>query len=202
MDLGADLSLPPFLVRPSLYNDDRAIIIVFMAMQLAVALSFLDQSIVATALPVSSPLCRRRADSSRGRGSLSLRPRGYAAGPSLTLYTGRISRPPSIVDARAHGSPRLTFSPRLPFNPSGTSKPQPKVGDMADLSPYDRGRVSDVFGRKYTLLACVTVFWIGSLACAVAQSMVQLIVFRGLVSDLHISKFLRSSHAILPQQHG
>ncbi|GAA6005289.1 hypothetical protein JCM11491_002647 [Sporobolomyces phaffii] len=41
-------------------------------------------------------------------------------------------------------------------------------------------RLSDVFGRKVTLVACVTSFAIGSLACAVAQSMTQLIVFRGL----------------------
>jgi MFS family permease len=42
------------------------------------------------------------------------------------------------------------------------------------------GRLSDVFGRKVTLLACVVVFIIGSLACAVAQTMIQLIVFRGM----------------------
>ncbi|GAA6063864.1 hypothetical protein JCM10212_003555 [Sporobolomyces blumeae] len=42
------------------------------------------------------------------------------------------------------------------------------------------GRLSDIFGRKVTLIACVTGFAIGSLACAVAQSMLQLIVFRGL----------------------
>ncbi|BGP38777.1 hypothetical protein JCM10450v2_002731 [Rhodotorula kratochvilovae] len=42
------------------------------------------------------------------------------------------------------------------------------------------GRLSDVFGRKITLLACVTIFLIGSLACALAKTMLQLIVFRGL----------------------
>lgn len=36
------------------------------------------------------------------------------------------------------------------------------------------------FGRKMTLIGCITGFLIGSLACAVAQSMTQLIVFRGL----------------------
>jgi MFS family permease len=41
-------------------------------------------------------------------------------------------------------------------------------------------RLSDVFGRKVTLIACVTFFAIGSLACALANSMLQLIVFRGL----------------------
>ena len=41
-------------------------------------------------------------------------------------------------------------------------------------------RLSDVFGRKVTLIACVTCFAIGSLACAVAQSMTQLIIFRGM----------------------
>ncbi|GAA5914845.1 hypothetical protein JCM6882_007818 [Rhodosporidiobolus microsporus] len=42
------------------------------------------------------------------------------------------------------------------------------------------GRLSDVFGRKVTLIACVVFFAIGSLACALAQSMLQLIIFRGL----------------------
>jgi hypothetical protein len=31
------------------------------------------------------------------------------------------------------------------------------------------GRLSDIFGRKVVLLASLTVFWIGSLACALAQ---------------------------------
>lgn len=42
------------------------------------------------------------------------------------------------------------------------------------------GRLSDTFGRKVILIACIVVFTIGSLACAVAQSMLQLIVFRAL----------------------
>lgn len=42
------------------------------------------------------------------------------------------------------------------------------------------GRLSDIFGRKYTLIVCITIFLIGSIACAVAQSMTQLIVFRAL----------------------
>ncbi|GAA5878423.1 hypothetical protein JCM8547_003596 [Rhodosporidiobolus lusitaniae] len=42
------------------------------------------------------------------------------------------------------------------------------------------GRLSDVFGRKITLIACVAFFLLGSLACAVAQSMTQLIILRGL----------------------
>lgn len=42
------------------------------------------------------------------------------------------------------------------------------------------GRLSDIFGRKYTLLACMSIFIIGSLGCAVAQTMLQLIVLRGL----------------------
>jgi MFS family permease len=31
------------------------------------------------------------------------------------------------------------------------------------------GRLSDIFGRKVVLLASLLVFWIGSLACALAQ---------------------------------
>ena len=42
------------------------------------------------------------------------------------------------------------------------------------------GRLSDVFGRKITLLACVAIFLVGSLACALAQTMLQLIIFRGM----------------------
>jgi MFS family permease len=42
------------------------------------------------------------------------------------------------------------------------------------------GRLSDVFGRKITLIICVVIFTIGSLACALAQTMLQLIIFRGM----------------------
>ncbi|WWC66326.1 uncharacterized protein I206_100227 [Kwoniella pini CBS 10737] len=42
------------------------------------------------------------------------------------------------------------------------------------------GRVSDIFGRKFTLLACLFIFLMGSLACALAQSMIQLIIFRAI----------------------
>ncbi|WVQ97393.1 hypothetical protein IAU59_004505 [Kwoniella sp. CBS 9459] len=42
------------------------------------------------------------------------------------------------------------------------------------------GRVSDIFGRKVTLLACLFIFLIGSLACALSQTMIQLIVFRAI----------------------
>ncbi|WVW82409.1 hypothetical protein I302_104416 [Kwoniella bestiolae CBS 10118] len=42
------------------------------------------------------------------------------------------------------------------------------------------GRVSDIFGRKFTLLGCLLIFLLGSLACALAQSMIQLIIFRAI----------------------
>ncbi|KAK8865997.1 hypothetical protein IAR55_001148 [Kwoniella newhampshirensis] len=42
------------------------------------------------------------------------------------------------------------------------------------------GRVSDIFGRKFTLLACLFIFLMGSMACALAQTMIQLIVFRAI----------------------
>lgn len=42
------------------------------------------------------------------------------------------------------------------------------------------GRLSDIWGRKVAVLSCVVLFIIGSLACALAQTMTQLIVFRGL----------------------
>jgi MFS family permease len=37
------------------------------------------------------------------------------------------------------------------------------------------GRLSDIFGRKVVLLASLTVFWIGSLACALAQVSIPLL---------------------------
>lgn len=42
------------------------------------------------------------------------------------------------------------------------------------------GRFSDIFGRKIVLLVALAIFFVGSLACALAQSMIQLIVFRAL----------------------
>jgi MFS family permease len=42
------------------------------------------------------------------------------------------------------------------------------------------GRLSDIFGRKFVLLGSLTIFLIGSLACALAQSMIQLIIFRAI----------------------
>ncbi|KAL7418197.1 major facilitator superfamily domain-containing protein [Mrakia frigida] len=42
------------------------------------------------------------------------------------------------------------------------------------------GRFSDIFGRKYMLMIALAIFFLGSLACALAQSMIQLIIFRAL----------------------
>lgn len=42
------------------------------------------------------------------------------------------------------------------------------------------GRLSDLFGRKRVLAAGMIVFLLGSLLCGMAQTMVQLILFRGL----------------------
>ncbi|KAH8084733.1 efflux pump antibiotic resistance protein [Filobasidium floriforme] len=41
-------------------------------------------------------------------------------------------------------------------------------------------RLSDIFGRKILLVFCLILFSLGSLACALSQSMIQLIVFRAL----------------------
>lgn len=40
------------------------------------------------------------------------------------------------------------------------------------------GRLSDIFGRKNVLLGSLIIFLFGSLACALAQTMIQLIIFR------------------------
>ncbi|PTB68211.1 MFS general substrate transporter [Trichoderma citrinoviride] len=42
------------------------------------------------------------------------------------------------------------------------------------------GKISDIFGRKPTLIATVTIFWIGSLLCAVSTSMGMLIAARAI----------------------
>ncbi|KAL7956110.1 MFS general substrate transporter [Trichoderma compactum] len=42
------------------------------------------------------------------------------------------------------------------------------------------GKISDIFGRKPTLIVSVTVFWIGSLLCAVSTSMGMLIAARAI----------------------
>ena len=41
------------------------------------------------------------------------------------------------------------------------------------------GRISDIFGRKSVLISAIALFAAGNLMCGFAQSMVQLIVFRG-----------------------
>ncbi|WVQ85658.1 hypothetical protein IAT38_007824 [Cryptococcus sp. DSM 104549] len=42
------------------------------------------------------------------------------------------------------------------------------------------GRLSDIFGRKFTLMGCLFIFLIGSLACSLPQTMIQLIIFRAI----------------------
>ncbi|GAA5969764.1 hypothetical protein JCM11641_008035 [Rhodosporidiobolus odoratus] len=105
------------------YMPVRQILVVFLSMQLAVLLSFLDQTIVSTSLPNIS------AAFNAGRSS------SFVAAAYLLTQTA--------------------------------------------MQPV-WGRLSDVFGRKITLICCVVIFTIGSLACALAQSMLQLIIFRGM----------------------
>jgi MFS family permease len=40
------------------------------------------------------------------------------------------------------------------------------------------GRLSDIFGRKFVLLGSMGFFLVGSILCAISQSMIMLIVFR------------------------
>lgn len=42
------------------------------------------------------------------------------------------------------------------------------------------GRFSDIFGRKMILLASLVFFFVGSLLCAISQTLIQLIVFRAI----------------------
>ncbi|KAM0750320.1 MFS general substrate transporter [Meredithblackwellia eburnea MCA 4105] len=105
------------------YLPAKQIIIVFLGMTMVIFLSFMDQTIVSTALPIISS--------------------AFNAGRSSSWV------------ASAYLLTSTAFQPVW-------------------------GRLSDVFGRKITLIVCVVIFLLGSLACALAQSMQQLIVFRGL----------------------
>lgn len=94
---------------------------VFAGLSTALACSFLDQTIVATALPQISS----------------------------DLHSGN----QSAWVATAYLLTSLAFTPLY-------------------------GRWSDVFGRKIVLLLSLAIFWLFSLACALSQTMIQLIVFR------------------------
>lgn len=101
----------------------RQLIIVFLGLSVAISLSLLDQTVVATALPTISAAFNRATDSS------------WVATSYLLTSTA--------------------FQPIF-------------------------GRMSDIFGRKRTILFAMVVFFIGSLACAVAHTMTQLIIFRAI----------------------
>ncbi|KAH7097412.1 MFS general substrate transporter [Auriculariales sp. MPI-PUGE-AT-0066] len=101
----------------------KQVVAVYMGLSLALLCSFLDQTIIATALP------RIASD----------------------LHAGKES---SWV-ATSYLLTSLAFTPIY-------------------------GRWSDVFGRKNMLIAALSIFWITSLACALARNMLQLIIFRAL----------------------
>lgn len=42
------------------------------------------------------------------------------------------------------------------------------------------GRLSDIFGRKGSLLSACVIFFLGSLGCSVSANMIQLICFRAI----------------------
>ncbi|TIC03233.1 MFS general substrate transporter [Wallemia mellicola] len=54
-----------------------------------------------------------------------------------------------------------------------------QAADKSTAMPV-HGRLSDLFGRKYALFGCLTFFFLGSLACAVSQTIEQLIIFRAI----------------------
>ncbi|KIP12091.1 hypothetical protein PHLGIDRAFT_62405 [Phlebiopsis gigantea 11061_1 CR5-6] len=99
----------------------KQVIMVFLGLSVALACSFLDQTIIATALP------RISSDLHGGRDSSWI--------------------------ATAYLLTSLSFTPLY-------------------------GRWSDIFGRKLVLLVSLFVFLLFSLACALARTMIQLIIFR------------------------
>ncbi|EPQ54241.1 MFS general substrate transporter [Gloeophyllum trabeum ATCC 11539] len=112
---------PAELTDQTNFLPTRQVITVYLGLSVALACSFLEQTIVATALP------RIASDLHSGSESSWV--------PTAYLLTS------------------LAFTPLY-------------------------GRWSDIFGRKVVLLAALAVFFIFSLACALAQTMIQLIVFR------------------------
>ncbi|GAA5840582.1 hypothetical protein JCM11251_007619 [Rhodosporidiobolus azoricus] len=107
------------------YMPLRKIIVCFLSMQLTVLLYFLEQTVLATALPALSA--------------------AFDAGRSSSFVAAAFL---------------LTSSAMQPV----------------------WGRLSDVFGRKITLLVCLVIFLVGSLACALAKTILPLPpqIFRGL----------------------
>ena len=67
-------------------------------------------------------------------------------------------------------------------------------------------KLSDVWGLKILLLSCATIFLVFSMACGVAQSMVQLIVFRAFQgiggSGLYSLTFVAIIRLIVPEKIG
>ncbi|KAI0701349.1 MFS general substrate transporter [Cytidiella melzeri] len=111
------------LVDQTNFLPTRQVITVFIGLSVALACSFLDQTIVATALP------RISSDLHGGRSSSWI--------------------------ATAYLLTSLSLTPLY-------------------------GRWSDIFGRKQVLLVSLSVFLVFSLACALARTMTQLIIFRAL----------------------
>lgn len=129
---------------------------------MATSLSFLDQSIVSTALPnsemfsSSSNLSLALNEVSNSRRRLQLRPDVVLGWRFVPPHDGGISANLGKTIGRSY----FYFMTVRYF--SHRSLPS-----------------QDIFGRKQTLLASAVFFLLGSLACAVAQTMTQLIVFRG-----------------------
>ncbi|KDQ59098.1 hypothetical protein JAAARDRAFT_652302 [Jaapia argillacea MUCL 33604] len=121
--IGVTPSFPEGLTDQTNFLPARRVITVYVGLSIALACSFLEQTIVATALP------RISSD----------------------LHGGRES---SWV-ATAYLLTSLALTPLY-------------------------GRWSDIFGRKIVLIVALGIFWIFSLACALSQTMLQLIIFRAL----------------------
>ncbi|KAH7100050.1 MFS general substrate transporter [Auriculariales sp. MPI-PUGE-AT-0066] len=123
IEVDDDKTKHPQIEDQSAFLPARQIMLVFLALSTAVSMGFMDQTIVAAALP-------RIADD---------------------LHSGKLKD----YVATSYLLTSLAFTPLY-------------------------GRWSDILGRKAVLLGALTWFAFTSMACALAQTMIQLIVFRAL----------------------
>lgn len=135
----------------------RQVITVFLGLSVALACAYLDQTVVATALPrISSDLHSGRLSS------------WVATAYLLTRYLPYILRM-NVLRQQANQPTSLAFTPLY-------------------------GRWSDIFGRKAVLIFSLSVFFVSSLACALAQTMIQVCLTYSAAFEQNSNIFLSLSY--------